>query len=163
MDRGAANNKVVVILILVAVSGGLLLYWEILAGRKEGDFAEALRNGEVRGLPIGVRDKVWTERELSEVRAMKLDSSAGPQRSLERTIHTRGGYTLSSMMYSYQATITDSDTGIKYMFGYRRREPMGWVCEGVHPDSAQKHVEQRMEMLDPQQYQPGREFNVQGG
>ena len=45
------------------------------------DFIRAMQNGEVQGMPIGLRDKVWTKDELDGTRVTKLDSSAGPRTS----------------------------------------------------------------------------------
>jgi len=145
MANGRGGNKVVVIGILVLVTGGILLHWQILAGKKKGNFVEAIRAGEVDGLPVDLRDKVWSDEELANARVIKLDDSYGPQRSIERAIHTRGEYTISSRAYSYQAIVTDTDTGIKHIFGYSRREPARWRWVTVHRDSALKRTEQRMQ------------------
>ena len=122
--------------LVVAVSGGILLSWRIAAHRMAKDFTWELRAGQVEGLPIGLRDKVWTEEELSTVEVLTLDDSYGPQRSLERFAHTRGGYTISPSQYSHQAEVMDSSTGIRYIFGHRRAEPGGWRYVTIHPTPA---------------------------
>jgi|GEM_PF-3880486 len=159
MADGRGANKIVVIGILVLVTGGLLLHWQILAGKKKGDFVESMRAGEVDGVPLDLRDKVWTNEELANTRVIKLDDSYGPQRSIERTIHTRGEYTISARAYSYQATVTDNDTGVKHIFGYSRREPARWRWVVVHPDSALERAEQRMQR---QELEGGPVVNQQG-
>lgn len=129
--------------VVVAVMGGLLLSWQISAHRMTKDFTRELRAGRVEGLPIDLGDKVWTEQEISTVEGFTLDDSYGPQRSLERLAHTRGGYTLSPSQYSHQAVITDTSTGVRHVFGHRRVEPGGWRYVTIHPDSARRHLEQR--------------------
>jgi len=135
--------------VLVAIMGGILLSWQISAYRMAKDFSRQLRAGRVEGLPIDLRDKVWTKEELSTVEVLTLDDSYGPQRSLERLAHTRGGYTISPSHYSHQAVLTDTSTGIRHVFGHRRAEPGGWRYATVHPDSAQRHIEQRGQLKVP--------------
>ena len=94
--------------VLVAVTGGILLSWQISAYWKADDFRQQLRSGRVVGLPINLRNKAWTEKELSTIDVLTLDDSYGPQRSLERLAHTRGGYTISPSQYSHQAVVTDT-------------------------------------------------------
>ena len=145
MRLGFADNRAVVAIgSLVAVIVGLLVVWEVQANRMKADFVKALRAGRVQMSLAELRDKTWNERELATACAIKLNRRAGPQRALERLIHTRGGYTISSIQYSYQATITDLSTGIKHVFGYRRKSPGGWCWQTIHPDSAQRHIERRV-------------------
>ena len=131
------------LILLVGVLGGVWAYWEFLAHRMRADFVQSLRDGRVDGLPIDLRGKTWTDRELERVRVTTLDDSSGPQRSLQRYAHTGGGYTLSSLQYAYQAALTDEDTGICHLFGYWRAGPGGWRYVMIHPESIQKHLEIR--------------------
>ncbi|MCP4646086.1 MAG: hypothetical protein GY851_36920 [bacterium] len=137
------KRAIVFIGILVAIMGGTLLLWRLQGGRMAGDFVDAMRAGRVEALQVELRDKVWSEEELAATRVLKLPSGTGRERALTRSMHAAGEYTISRQMYAYQATVTDSDTGIKHLFGYRRRGPSGWCWVGIHPDSAELHIRRR--------------------
>jgi len=158
MANGGTGNKIAVIGILVLLTAGILLRLQCLAYKKKTDFIEAMRANEVGGMPIDLRDKVWTDDELANARVFKLDDSYGPQRSIERTLHTRGQYTLSATAYAYQATVTNDDTGVKHIFGYTRRQPARWRWVTVHPDSAIERAQQRMQdQLPERRMRPARQ------
>ena len=147
MNRGAVDGKVIAFLALALVMGGILLKWQIQAERMEVDFAGAMRRGEVERLPIELSDKVWSDAELAAAQALTLDKGTGKERALERTIHTGMSPTIPPQTYAYQATITDSETGLKYIFGYRRLGPPRWEFVMPHADSMKKQLELRMERL----------------
>lgn len=139
------NTKAVVAIgLVVLVMVGILGAWRAQANRMADDFVRAVRADKVGTIPVTLTNKTWTDAELSEVEVIKLDSATGTPRSLERRIHTGGGFTVSAQQYAYQATLTDSDTGIKHVFGYQRR-PEGWRYVTVHPDSAAAHIQQRVQ------------------
>ena len=148
MASGSTGTKIFMFALLIGVIGGILLIWQVRAGQMEVDFGQSVRAGEVEGFPMELRDKQWSERELSDVQVYRLDATYGKERALERTIHTRGDFTISNQQYSYQAMMTDADTGIKHVFGYRRRKPGGWRYVTMHPDSAMIHIEKQQQLLE---------------
>ena len=118
MASGSTGTKVFMFALLIGVIGGILLIWQVRAGQMEVDFGQSVRAGEVEGFPMELRDKQWSERELSDVQVYRLDATYGKERALERTIHTRGDFTISNQQYSYQAMMTDAYTGSKHVLGY---------------------------------------------
>jgi len=142
------NRAHIVILVVVLVFVLLIGTWSVLAARMRSDFVEALRNGQADQLLPELRDKVWTEDELAGVEVIKLVRSTGKQRALSRLLYQRGRDIISAQANAYQATITDSRTGLTYVFGYRRKRP-GWVCETVHPDSVPRRIQLMQEEGNP--------------
>lgn len=143
------NNKAVAIIALfVAISAAVLLVWKVQASRMRTHFINAMRNGEVHIGQVDLQKKVWTEEELATTEVLKLDTGYGRERSIERSLHSGGQYTLSQHQYTYQATVMDADTGIKHVFGYLRAEPRRWSWAGIHPDSAEEHIRLRQEQVD---------------
>ena len=108
-----------------------------------GDFVEAMQAGRVEAFPPDLVGKEWSEEELAGAHVLKLPSGYGRQGALTRSIQTAGEYTISRQMYAYQATVTDGDTGIKHLFGLRRRGAGGWCWAGIHPDSMELHTQRR--------------------
>ena len=138
MSRIRVSKGWIAIFVLIGVMGGLWLYWEIAARRMKPGFIEAMRSGAVTGLPITLLGKEWTKEEFSRVQIIRLDDSYGPQRSIERRLHTGGGFTISRSQYAYQATLTDNNTGTRYLFGYPRNGSGQWRYVTLRPDSARR-------------------------
>ena len=88
-------------------------------------------------MPIDLRDKEWSDAELSDIEMLRLDNSFGKERALLRAANRAGSYTVSSQLYSFQATITDSATGKRHIFGRIRREPQHWVHAAIDPATIQ--------------------------
>ena len=128
---------------IVAVMLGILLVWRVQASRMERDFREAVRAGRLDGLPVDLREKVWTDADLATVRVIRLQRSYGRRRALVRLINAAGENTIDERQFSYQATITDAATGIRHVFGYGRDAAGGWQYVSIHPDSLQQHIQQR--------------------
>ncbi len=149
------NTKAIV---AIGLLGGIvvmfLLVWRVQADRMGSHFVDAMRDGTVDVGQVQLQGKVWTEAELATTVVIKLDSGYGRERSVQRSIHTGGQYTISRQQYAYQAMVTDADTGIKHVFGYRRAAPQRWQWEGVHPDSMQEHIRLRQQQVD-QMHQRG--------
>ena len=137
------RGPIIAIGCLVAVTLGILLGWQLQASRMERDFREAIRARRLNGLPVDLREKVWTDADLSTVRVIRLDQSYGKERSLLRLMHTAGENTINERQFSYQGMITDAATGIRHVFGYRRDARGGWQYVSIHLDSIQQHIQQR--------------------
>jgi len=137
------RGPIIAIGCLVAVTLGILLVWQLQASRMERDFREAIRARRLNGLPVDLREKVWTDADLSTVRVIRLDQSYGKERSLLRLMHTAGENTINERQFSYQGMITDAATGIRHVFGYRRDARGGWQYVSIHLDSIQQHIQQR--------------------
>ena len=137
------RGPIIAIGCLVAVTLGILLVWRVQASRMERDFREAVRAGRLDGLPVELREKVWTDADLATVRVIRLDQSYGKERALLRLMHTAGENTINERQFSYQGMITDATTGIRHVFGYRRDARGGWQYVSIHLDSIQQHIQQR--------------------
>jgi hypothetical protein len=142
------DRRFVIIGILVVVILAPAIFWSMQARGVKPEFVQALRENKVTGLPINLQGKTWSEAELASVYVRKVPRGAGQEQSIPRAIHTRGDYTLSSSRYTYQGTINDGATGVKHVFGRLRRQPGTWRYEGIHPDSAEKHIQRRQQQLD---------------
>jgi hypothetical protein len=146
---GAVNART--LLALAAVFGLFLVIfavWETQAYRARGEFRRVVQRGAVEALPPDLRDKTWSREELSGARVVKVARGYGKERAIGRLIHTRGDYTIPSATYAYQATLTDSATGIRHVFGRLRGKPGAWRHVGIHPDSARLHIQRRQDQLD---------------
>ncbi len=139
----------------LAIVGVLLLaflipvaVWQFRGAGMRSDFVEALRAGNVGGLPIDLQGKRWSEQELAEVEVLAVPDSAGTQRAISTELYSRGRVLLPSHQYEYQGTIQDASTGILHVFGYQRRQRRGWRWFTIHPSSHKLHIERRQEQLD---------------
>ncbi len=152
MNRGFIDKRTLVIIgLLVGIPCGLLLYWEISARRMREHFVKALQAGEVDGLLLELRGKTWTAGDLASVEVIRLDSSYGKERALVRLAHEGGEAAVSRSQFSYQATITNTETGVKYVFGYPRSGSRKWRCQGLHPDTAERDRELLRRGEDPRE------------
>lgn len=133
------------IIISIALIFVVALYWRIQGASRVDDFVDAMRNGEVQISQVHLRDKVWTDEELATVEVLRLPDSFSKEQSLSRAVHLGSGYTISRHMYSYQATMTDLETGNVHLFGFPRNGPQVWRWESIHPDSMRENLERMQE------------------
>ncbi len=135
--------------IIIGILFGTILlvvgFWRLQGVDMKGEFIDAMKNGEVQISKADILDKVWTDDEYKTVKVLRLPGSYGPPQALSREIHMGGEFTLSRAQYSYQAQITDLETGMIHMFGYTRAQPHRWLYEGFHPDSAAEMLEHLQE------------------
>ena len=122
--------------------------WQFQGAGMRSDFGQALRSGNVGGLPVDLQGKRWSEQELAQVEVLAVPDNAGTERAISREIYERGRVLVSSHQYAYQGTITDTSTGILHVFGFHRREPRAWRWVTIHPSSHKLHIERRQEQLD---------------
>ncbi len=126
----------------------LLGIWAVQGHSMEGDFAESLRTGAVKGVQRDLLDKQWSPAELATIEVLKVPAGAGKERAIARSLHARSRIFVSAIMYEYQASVCDNTTGIVHVFGYRRAEPRHWCWDQFHPDSMQVHLQRRMEQVE---------------
>jgi hypothetical protein len=122
--------------------------WHFQGAGMRSAFVEALRTGDVGGLPIDLQGKRWSEQELARVEVIKVPDGSGTERAVSQQIHDRGRLVLPSNRYEYQGTIQDVSTGILHVFGYQRQEPRGWRWFSIHPSSIKRHLERVQERVD---------------
>ena len=142
-SRSLSIISVLVLAILVPVA-----VWYFQAAPMRSHFVQALRAGDIGGIPVDLQAKIWSEQELTEVEVLAVPQGAGSERAMSRVAYTRGRVLLSSQHYAYQGTISDSSTGIRHVFGLPRREPRVWRWITIHPSSAELHIQRRQEELD---------------
>lgn len=146
------------ILIIVLVLGGSFLFvwglWGAQAYEMKREFIRVMLGDGAESTPPLLQNKVWTESELRDARVIRVPRSAGKQQALVREAHLRGAGIIPSRRYSFQAIVTDSDTGIKHVYG-RLRARGTWVYDTVHPDSAVQYIQQRDDAI--RQYQQERQ------
>jgi hypothetical protein len=143
------------VLVLVVLGLALLVpvaIWSFEGSRMRGDFIRVLRSGSV-DLPLELRDKSWTERELAGVEVLRVAGGSGKEQAVSRTIHDRGRVVVSSHQYGYQGTIKDDATGIVHVFGYSRSGSPGWRWVSIHPSSAKLHIDRQMRQLEQMKQQ----------
>lgn len=150
------RNTRIVIGVIVLIPVGLLVLWQVQGARLELDFVQALREGKVGTLHRDLQQKVWNDKELAEVEVIRVPEGAGKERALERHLQTAGRVFIPAHQYSYQAIISDSNTGIIHVFGYQRSEPQGWRWVTFHPSSMQQQMKRRLEQLDKMKKQRGK-------
>ena len=141
--RSLAIIGVLVLAFLIPVA-----VWQFQGAGMRSDFVQALRTGDVGGLPVDLQGKRWSEQELAQVEVLAVPDSAGTQRAISREIYERGRVLVSSHQYAYQGTIVDASTGILHVFGFQRRQPRVWRWVTIHPSSFKLHIERRQEQLD---------------
>ncbi len=144
MNVGGGRGPFIAIGCLIAFSVAILAVWQMQAGRMRRDFREAAAAGRLNSLPIGLRDRIWSPADLATAEVIHLDPQHGTQRASLSLLHTRGTAVISEDRYSYQATVTDTTTGIRHVFGYRRNPPGAWEYITVHPDSARQYIQQHV-------------------
>lgn len=137
--------------ILIAIPIALLGIWALRGASMEGDFAEALRTGNVHGVPVELSGKQWSSEELATIQVLLVPDSQGRQQALTRSLHARGRIVVSPNRYQYQATVRDGSTQIVHVFGYRRSEPLSWCWDSIHPDSLPLHLQRRMRQVEGMQ------------
>ena len=142
------KRVLIVVGLILLIPIVLLGIWAFQGRSMEGDFADALRTGAVKGVHRDLQGKQWSPEELATIEVLKVPAGAGRERALTRTIHSRGRILVSSNLYEYQGTVRDSATDIIHVFGYRRSEPRHWCWEQFHPDSMQIHLQHRTEQLE---------------
>ncbi len=134
----------VVIGVIVVVTA---VVWLGLEARMKGQFAQALRHGQVTVNQIQMQDKKWSEAEIAGAKVMKLVSerSSTHRRSvgIGRMIQSFRGFTVPGRQYTYQATVTDAETGYRHIFGYKKGR--GWEFASLHPEDSIRAAGQRME------------------
>ena len=141
--KSLAIVSVLVLAVLIPVA-----VWQFQGAGMRSDFVQALRAGNVGGLPVDLQGKRWSEQELAQVEVLAVPDSAGTQRAISTEVYSRGRVLLASHRYEYQGTIQDASTGILHVFGYQRRERRGWRWVTIHPSSHKLHIERRQEQLD---------------
>ncbi len=143
MSGGYTDRKVLLALLMLAlIFGPIVLYWYGQAVRMQGDFRKSLQAGRVESLPPALRDKTWTEEELRTVKVLTLVRRSGRRRGAAlRLLYTRGDVIISENDYRFQAKITDLETGIRYVFGYRRSGGGGWTWASVDPETMQLYID----------------------
>lgn len=125
-----------------------VVVWQFQGAGMRSDLVQALRTGNVGGLPVDLQGKRWSEQELAQVEVLAVPDSAGTERAISREIYERGRVVVSSHRYAYQGTIADANTGILHVFGFQRRQPRVWRWVTIHPSSHKLHIERRQEQLD---------------
>lgn len=142
MSGGFTDRKVLLALVILAlIFGPIVLYWHGQAVRMQGDFRKALQESRVNSMPPTLQNKVWTEEELRTVEVLTLVRRSGRRRGAAlRLLYTRGEVVISENDFDFQAKITDLETGIRYVFGYRRGGG-GWVWASVAPESLQVYID----------------------
>jgi len=142
MFRSLLENRLAVVLVVLAIPLASAAIWKVFAMRMEGDFQRALTGGRVDGLPPDLLGKIWSAQELATIDVVKVIRSTGRHRALSRLIHTFGQVYVSERYFAYQAMITDSSTGKRHIFGYTRSSPQRWRWEAVTPESMLLYLEQ---------------------
>jgi hypothetical protein len=141
--RWLAIVGVLVLAVLVPV-----VVWHFQGAGMRSAFVEALRTGDVGGLPIDLQGKEWSEQELAGAEVIKAPDGSNTERAISQRIHDRGRLFLPSNRYEYQGTIEDGRTGILHVFGYQREEPRRWRWLSIHPSSIKRHIERVQERVD---------------
>jgi len=134
---------VLVLAVLIPV-----VVWQFQGAGMHSDFVQALRTGNVGGLPVNLQGKRWSEQEFAQIEVLAVPDSAGSERAISTELYSRGRVLLASHQYAYQGTIQDASTGIIHVFGYQRRERRGWRWVTIHPSSHKLHIQRRQEQLD---------------
>ena len=142
------KKKVLVIAVLALAVLGPVAVWKIQALQIRSEFVEAMRAGKVTQFPPYLWEKQWTAQDLATAKVKKVVPIRGRERALSRSIHQLGEQTLSSSSYSYQASLVDTSTGMKYLFGRARNNPGQWMWAGIHADSMDQWIEQRGAEVD---------------
>ena len=133
----------VIVLLLVGSLFGVVGVWEVQAYSMKREFIRVMLGKGAENTPILMQDKVWTEKELRGARVVRVSRSHGKEQALVRLVHERGSGIITQDRYSYQAAVTDSETGIKHVYGRPRNRPGVWVYDMLHPSSASRYIEQR--------------------
>lgn len=142
MARVYVDKRMWFIIGCVLIVGGLTLFFEVRAALMKGDFIDTIRAGQIDNIVIRIRDKVWSDAELDDVEMLSFRRQrASDTRGVLHMLHTRGRAVLSRQQFAYQATLEDSDTGIKYVFGYGYDNQARWTWVTIHPDSLGMIVE----------------------
>ncbi len=139
-----------------AVSFAVWAMWQVQGTSMRGDFVRALQSGKATQFNLELRDKTWSEEELSTADVIKVPTSAGKEQSLIRAVHSQGRVFLSGHEYLFQGSVRDSDTGLVHLFGFQRRDPQHWRWARYHPDSQGQHLDRRMKQLEDMKKQYSR-------
>jgi hypothetical protein len=123
-------------------------YWSARASAVRGGFLDAMRAGDVRALPMPLRDKRWTDAELDAAQVIGVPHSPGGERALSGLLYGRGRVHIAPHTYDHQATVEDTATGLRHLFGRTRATPHAWVYVTIHPDSTQRHIELRRRQVE---------------
>lgn len=142
------KRPLIIILAIVAVVLVPLAIWQVQSLQMRTEFIREMKAGRVTQFPPYLADKVWTDRDLATANVRKVVRSYGRERALSTAAYNLGQHTLPSTAYSYQAAITDTSTGMKYVFGRSRRQPGQWTWAGIHPDSHEQWIQERAREME---------------
>lgn len=141
------DRRIIIVAVLLLAVVAPAIVWSLQGSAMESGFVDALRAGEVN-LPIDLREKQWTSKELSGAVVIKLPESSGREQALGRELNDRGRIVISPIQFQFQGTVTDDDTGIIHVFGYPRNGSPKWRWVSIHVSSINEHIQRRVQQLE---------------